>query len=751
MRRAALLLALAGCNSILGIGDFTTGGDDTTGDGGIEPDAEVIPPNTVIGHLRYDFVDYDGEVTTVGQDLTATTIQAYIPDPSEPTGFAVVDGTGEADGTFTIEDVPDGMTYYLKIVAPGSGGGRWYVTDDHSPDLDRAASGRSDAVTVSNPTTVTVQLDGLQPWFGDWNEYGGDTLIFEAFGVGTESWNMEISDPEGDWPTYGETTTDFTLDWSVNAWSWRPDGRPAEVTTADPVYITHHRDGTAADSFGRKQRLTRSIDLLESSAVTIEDGQPATLTGTFAPIDMTESLRIAFNRPAWDATYSDGLSAVLLPPYVSLLVNPYGEHNLILGADAFSVAFDNRAGNSPENLQTIDITYGDPYPASWTRHIFQEYPRYRYYKLPGTTLPRPHGTGTRRMMELTTPFPATPDLQPVGTVTIGGIDGIAGGAIDFDGVAPVHMSWSAVATANHYEVLIWRLYVDGSRTRSSTVARLSTRATSIDIPAEIFTGGQFWTFFVTTVRDGGNYADGILEARGFPYTEAGVPTGQIRLSSTCGDGTPDLGEDCDDAGTSATCDVDCTAVACGDGIRNAAAGEVCDSVRDSVACDSDCTANVCGDGHVNFGTEECDDGNTTSDGNGCGGNCRGNNVCGNGRVEVWLEECDDGDDVDSGNGCSATCKRNRGYCGDDVVQPGAEICDPPMGDGSCDDDCSPNVCGDGYVNFWTENCDDGDQVDGNGCPNDCTVGGELCIDNIDNDADGQTDCADPDCFGTGLC
>jgi len=61
-------------------------------------------------------------------------------------------------------------------------------------------------------------------------------------------------------------------------------------------------------------------------------------------------------------------------------------------------------------------------------------------------------------------------------------------------------------------------------------------------------------------------------------------------AGTCGDGTVDAGEDCDDAGVSATCDADCTAVACGDGTLNRAAGEECDDGNTSAddACTPTC-------------------------------------------------------------------------------------------------------------------------------------------------------------------
>jgi len=49
--------------------------------------------------------------------------------------------------------------------------------------------------------------------------------------------------------------------------------------------------------------------------------------------------------------------------------------------------------------------------------------------------------------------------------------------------------------------------------------------------------------------------------------------------ASCGNGIVEPGELCDDAGESAACNVDCTPVACGDGILNVTAGEECDDVE----------------------------------------------------------------------------------------------------------------------------------------------------------------------------
>jgi len=82
----------------------------------------------------------------------------------------------------------------------------------------------------------------------------------------------------------------------------------------------------------------------------------------------------------------------------------------------------------------------------------------------------------------------------------------------------------------------------------------------------------------------------------------------------CGDGVVEGDEACDDGEETETCNADCTAAECGDGVLNETAGETCDDGGDSETCDADCTAVECGDGFVNAAAgEECDGGPGCSD------------------------------------------------------------------------------------------------------------------------------------------
>ena len=239
-------------------------------------------------------------------------------------------------------------------------------------------------------------------------------------------------------------------------------------------------------------------------------------------------------------------------------------------------------------------------------------------------------------------------------------------------------------------------------------------------------------------------------------------TCQDEAGPVCGDGNVDAGEECDDGNTDAGdgCDATCQDEAgptCGDG--NVDAGEECDDGNTDAGdgCDATCQTEAgptCGDGNVDAG-EQCDDGNTDA-GDGCDATCQTEvppAVCGNGALEPG-EGCDDGNLI-GGDGCSAACVvelpcvivddcnagqvcvagfcLDAGQCGNGALE-GAEQCDdgnqvPGDGcDAACQIEVPAPVCGNGVVEAG-EDCDDGNVVGGDGCPANCIRGmGPVCGD-----------------------
>ena len=222
--------------------------------------------------------------------------------------------------------------------------------------------------------------------------------------------------------------------------------------------------------------------------------------------------------------------------------------------------------------------------------------------------------------------------------------------------------------------------------------------------------------------------------------------------NTCGDGYACGGEECDRGpGGSSSCNPDCTASRCGDGIVNPLAGERCDDGGASATCDGMCRPIVCGDGVVS-GAEECD--TFGAGGPGCNADCTFSR-CGDGVVNAADgEACDDGDQDNCTWECAATCRGPtvRPVCGDGVRQCG-EACDQGSLNGAyaaCAADCSgPGpICGNGVVEpAYGEVCDDGNTAGGDGCRPDCQ-GLEVCGDGH-LDVGETCDDADPrSCRGT---
>jgi cysteine-rich repeat protein len=98
-----------------------------------------------------------------------------------------------------------------------------------------------------------------------------------------------------------------------------------------------------------------------------------------------------------------------------------------------------------------------------------------------------------------------------------------------------------------------------------------------------------------------------------------------------------------------------------------------------------------------------------------------------------------------------------GVCGDGVVDAGEECDDGNEIDGdACTNNCTIAACGDGAVQEGAEGCDDGNEVDGDACTNACELaacgdgivqeGVEGCDDGNSNEADECTSlCAAPSC------
>ncbi len=269
------------------------------------------------------------------------------------------------------------------------------------------------------------------------------------------------------------------------------------------------------------------------------------------------------------------------------------------------------------------------------------------------------------------------------------------------------------------------------------------------------------------------------------FTDGDGCSGNCRMLDRCGDGKLDNGEVCDDGNAidGDGCSKDCgTTDTCGDGYLNLEREEQCDEGedgqgRDTASCDDDCTLPRCGDGNLNrlfthpvTGlTEQCDERMSAPT---CDADCTPAE-CGDGVYNIAAgEECDDGDNGVLTDECLDDC--TRATRGDKHIWTNVEECDDGNGvnadacpDG-VDGTCQTARCGDGFIQTGVEECDDPTIGNDDACPN--GVGGtcqparcgdgfvhldsEVCDDgnddNTDSCLDGEGDACQPSRCGDGF-
>ena len=218
--------------------------------------------------------------------------------------------------------------------------------------------------------------------------------------------------------------------------------------------------------------------------------------------------------------------------------------------------------------------------------------------------------------------------------------------------------------------------------------------------------------------DGVTYCDGFSDSSTCESYNSALNCDAVASESydACGEGT--VCEDYSDVGLDCTDDTNCDSGDCSGGLCVGATdvGEVCSSSTETTDCDSQSCSSIT---YQLARSRAC---TTSCTVDGAWSDCvQSDDYCGNGTVD-GSEECDDGNDS-SNDACTNDCTDN--ICGDGYLYSGEESCDQGDDNGVvcdglygktcryCSDSCvyltaTGAYCGDGEVDVEEETCDPGD-------------------------------------------
>lgn len=470
IRSVLLALLVCGCDGGEGVPDAWT------------PDAgppDAGPPRTVEG----TWVDTYVGGAEVPRDLSAYRFAAFMRDGDT---YVEYPGTGHADGTYRIPDVPEG-TYLHAILPPaGEGSPSFRETSWSVFNIHHYHPWRHDAAVAAADTSLVLDATGLESW------QDGDRL--ELFASGTDLFEvLQESEGVSGLPSVGDTTL---------------AGLAVSFGTP-PRYLI---DGGKGDEVILTQLATRSSTgatwqalsgVLFPGPVTMVDGTATPVAGGFVDTVPEKSMTLEWQAAAF-AAHGPAINPGAFLTTSRLVIGAISDTALVcpnqctLGARHPALVHHQQPAGQAVDLTTTYV-YRDPFPDSdWQRAIVGEAWFQVDYLLPGAGVPVTEWAVVSAWVEddpFTSQLPAVPLAPPIGPPLQPRIAG-AGAFTAQQGVGlmPV-LSWEppAACSSHHcdYTITIDRLdtAIGGVPER---VASFRQEADDLVLPAGVLqAGGQY--------------------------------------------------------------------------------------------------------------------------------------------------------------------------------------------------------------------------------------------------------------------
>ncbi|WP_426734673.1 ABC transporter substrate-binding protein [Myxococcus faecalis] len=466
-----------------------------------DSDSQVIQGlNTqVTGTSPVTFVTSSGNVTN-SYNQSATTVVAYTRD-STTGAFTAYPGSGAADGSISVPNVPSGRIY-LRV------GSRFLVSTGRTFDLGSTEWGRN-GLFPWQPTPVTVSASGLSPWqTGDYMDMY--SLNPGAFGY---LYGNETGFPQAGATSFSALSFDY-----------------ANMT--NPVLLNHLAFG---DVFSLAQmRLQsspngvpyRSMHKVLEANLTHADGQSTSVSGTFTQPAATGTFSVDWRRSAFDALRTQvNPSAVSTYNEIWMSARPAAVGQALASISGPPLLVKLNPDALKTDLVTGSMTYNNPLPATWQKVALAAAGFTKTYAL-GTATPFTMSVDIRVDQEASA-FSAAPVQPLIGPVqaplvnTRGAFQTLTGVGTD----ASLRWSKPLIGTATNYVVNIYRLGTSNGATTATRVTSLHTDLQSVYLPPGVLQSGQ--TYFAeiqSWYQPGSDLATSPFK-RALPRARASVLTG----------------------------------------------------------------------------------------------------------------------------------------------------------------------------------------------------------------------------------
>ena len=494
-----------------------------TSAGGSATQSWTVTPNGTVNITAVTTYWTPSGSTSVSPQWNASLPYPAALIPQSDGSLQRLQGSANADGSFSIPDVPAG--YYWLQINPNAN--YWTSASDFDDGVDLL--GHPLSVTAQTTTIINTSASGLQ------SSPSASYLQVQSDLRG----GLAVDFLGGSVPP---NTTTFTSSARIGSdidWS--------KITT---LYFSQYELNSSGSFFGFVLGPTQtlpnvSINNGATNQITaaLSPSSPATLplsiTGTawaglvssVAPSAPTPAFSdyAAFVQPYVTDRFAVPTSALAgVPDFALFLPSPPSSTSFLLGPPLYGCGVSTGPTIANIGLQPIltdvdygMLSYGDPYPPNWLR-LFQ------YCQVSTVSLPRPNSTATdtflivnRQTTPLSSASPVAPLLSPVQSPMLNGSSLFTSATLNSTNVS---ISWNPPATGQPFGYYISVYQLTTSTTTGQTfyapAGRYATAKTSLSVP--FLAPTNTYVFTIVTVSDASANIEKNPNRHKIPSAEAAV-------------------------------------------------------------------------------------------------------------------------------------------------------------------------------------------------------------------------------------